>query len=128
LGTVLASELYAAAPEAGLRRDMLHAARDLSPTGAPAAFAAKIQGAPPPDHPDRERFLAEVDALREVLAAAGEFRSGEVVAAVQAALRERIPFLDRDRALDGEVAEAVHLVADGVLLEAARRAQAGEAG
>ena len=37
-------------------------------------------------------------------------------------VRERIAFLDRDRALDGEVAEAVRLVADGTLLTAARRA------
>ena len=40
------------------------------------------------------------------------------VAAAQAALRERIAFLDRDRALDAEVAAAVELVADGSLLAA----------
>ena len=40
----------------------------------------------------------------------------EIVAAAHAIVRESIPFLDRDRALDGEVAAAVKLVSDGALL------------
>ena len=41
-------------------------------------------------------------------------------AAAHAALRAEIPFLDRDRAMDGEVATAVRLVESGKLLDAAR--------
>ena len=49
---------------------------------------------------------------------------GEAVAAAHSALREEIPFLDRDRAMDGEVAVAVRLVESGKLLDAARIALA----
>ncbi|HEX5664698.1 MAG TPA: aromatic amino acid lyase, partial [Xanthomonadaceae bacterium] len=71
---------------------------------------------------DREAFLEEVDGLRAELAAAPEFQPGTAVAAAHAAIRERIPFLDRDRALDGEVAAAVALVVQGDTLQAARGA------
>jgi histidine ammonia-lyase len=54
------------------------------------------------------------------LAESSEFRPGDAVAAAHAAIRARIPFLQRDRALDGEVAAAVQLVADGAVLAAAR--------
>ena len=40
------------------------------------------------------------------------------VGLTHAEIRRRIAFLDRDRALDGEVAAAVQLVADGSLLAA----------
>ena len=63
-----------------------------------------------------------VDGLRAELAASGPFAPGPVVASAHAALREHIPFLDRDRALDAEVATAVRLVAEGTVLEAARSA------
>ena len=55
---------------------------------------------------------------------AWEFHPGEAVAAAHSALREEIPFLDRDRAMDGEVAVAVRLVESGKLLDAARIALA----
>ena len=42
------------------------------------------------------------------------------VAAAHAAIRAKIPFLDRDRALDGEVATAVRLVESGEILSAVR--------
>ena len=63
-----------------------------------------------------------MEGLRGELAAAEAFAPGRAVAAAHAALRDRIPFLDRDRAMDGEVATAVALVADGTLLAAARGA------
>ena len=128
LGKVLALELYTAAQALDLRQDMINAARDLARDGDAAALAAKVQGAPASGHRDGDRFMAEVEALRKELAAAEAFHSGAAVTAAHAALRERIPFLERDRAMDGEVAEAVRLVADGTLLEAARRARAGEGG
>ena len=64
-------------------------------------------------------FLAEVEALRAELAQADEFHPGRAVAAAHAAIRAEIPFLDRDRALDGEVATAVRLVGENRVLAAA---------
>ena len=60
------------------------------------------------------------EGLRAELARSEEFHPGHAVAAAHAALRSEIPFLDRDRAMDGEVATAVRLVESGKLLDAAR--------
>ncbi|MEZ0469927.1 HAL/PAL/TAL family ammonia-lyase [Luteimonas salinilitoris] len=125
LGKVLALELQTAAQALDFRSDMINAARDLARRSDAAAFAAKVQGGPPEGHRHRAQFLAEVEALRAELAAADTFHPGAAVAAAHAVLRTRIPFLDRDRALDGEVAEAVRLVEGGSLLAAARHAEAG---
>ncbi|MFZ5606046.1 MAG: HAL/PAL/TAL family ammonia-lyase [Pseudomonadota bacterium] len=124
LGKVLALELYTAAQALDLRRDMINAARALARRVDAEGFAGKVQGGPPPESPERSVFLQEVEALRAQLADAAEFRPGRAVAAAHAALRVRIPYLERDRALDGEVAAAVAMVADGSLLAAARRALA----
>src|SRR5690606_22982652 len=102
LGKVLALELYTAAQALDLRRRMIGAARDTARRADAATLAAKVQGAPAADAEAHAGFLGEV-----------------------AALREAIPFLDRDRALDGEVAAAVRLVADGALLAAARGVVSG---
>ena len=120
LGKVLGLELFTAAQALDLRRDMINAARELARRTDAAGFAAKVGGGPLPDAPDRAAFLAEVDALREQLARSGEFQPGSAVAAAHAAIRARIPYLDRDRALDGEVAAAVAMVADGCILAAVR--------
>ena len=122
LGKVLALELYSAAQALDLRRDMINAARALADRVDAEAFAAKVQGGPLPGAQEREAFLVEVDGLRAELAAAAEFRPGRAVAAAHAAIRQRIAYLDRDRALDGEVAAAVAMVADGSVLAAARAA------
>ncbi|GGD40732.1 HAL/PAL/TAL family ammonia-lyase [Pseudoxanthomonas indica] len=120
LGKVLALEIYTAAQALDLRRDMINAARDLSRRADAEALAAKVQGGPLPSAQGRADFLDEVEALRAELAATEEFHPGEAVAAAHARLRQAIPFLDRDRALDGEVATAVKLVESGVLLDAVR--------
>jgi histidine ammonia-lyase len=125
LGKVLALELYTAAQALDLRRDMINAARDLADRAGVDAFAAKVQGGPLPGDPQHARFIAEVDALRAELAAAEPFQPGSAVAAAHAAIRARLPFLDRDRALDGEVATIVRMVADGDVLKAARASAAG---
>jgi histidine ammonia-lyase len=122
LGKVLGLELFTAAQALDLRRDMINAARELAVRVDAEDFAAKVQGGPLPDATDRAGFVAEVDALRAQLAAADEFRPGRAVAAAHAAIRAHVPFLDRDRALDGDVAMAVRLVADGTVLAAARAA------
>ena len=87
-------------------------------------FASMVQGAAGEGAAHRGAFLAEVDGLREELARSAEFRPGRVVAAAHAAIRAEIPFLDRDRALDGEVAAAVRLVEEGALLAAIPRSGA----
>jgi histidine ammonia-lyase len=125
LGKVLALELYTAAQALDLRRDMINAARDLADRADAVTLAAKVSGGPVGDSADHPGFLAEVEGLRAELAAAEEFRPGKAVAAAHAKLREAIAFLDRDRALDGEVATAVQLVHEGTLIAAARAAVQG---
>lgn len=122
LGHVLALELYTAAQALDYRRDMINAARALARTADAEALAAKVQGAPLPGHRDRAAFLEEVEGLRQELAAAPEFEPGQAVQAAWAALREAIPFMPRDRAMDNDVATAVALVRSGKLLSAARHA------
>jgi len=120
LGKVLALELYTAAQALDLRRDMINAARALAARTDAVTFAAKVQGGLATDDPEREGFLVEVEGLRAELAGANAFHPGRAVAKAHAAIRQHIAFLGRDRALDGEVATAVKLVRDGVLLAAAR--------
>lgn len=120
LGKVLALELYTAAQALDLRRGMINAARDLAKQSDAESFASKVAGGPLPEGADRAVFLSEVNALREQLARAAEFRPGRAVAAAHAAIRSRIAYLDRDRALDGEVATAIAMVLDGSILDAVR--------
>ena len=118
LGKVLALELYTAAQALDLRRDMINAARALARGADAAALATKVQGGPAAGAPGREDFLGEVEALRAQLAGADAFHPGTAVAAAHARIRAEVPFLDRDRAMDGEVAAMVALVASGALLQA----------
>lgn len=122
LGKVLALELYTAAQALDLRRDMINAARALADRADARALAAKVQGGPAAGADDYERFIGEVEALRAELSQASEFHPGRAVAAAHAAIRAEIPFLERDRALDGEVATAIRLVDDNRVLNAARNA------
>ena len=121
LSRVLALELYTAAQALDLRMDMINAARDLSRRTDAATFAAKVQGGPYGDAVAGEVFRNEVEGLRAELAKADEFHPGRAVAAAHAAIRAEIPFLDRDRAMDGEVAKAVSLVESGRLLDVIRQ-------
>jgi histidine ammonia-lyase len=126
LGKVLALELYTAAQALDLRLDMINAARKLASGTDAKVFAAKIPGGSAHDASDRESFLAEVDGLRRELAEGAPVHPGAAVAAAHAAIRRSIPFLDRDRALDGEVAAMVRLVEEGAILAAARYALGAE--
>lgn len=125
LGKVLALELYTAAQALDLRRDMINAARGLARRSDAAGFAAKVLGGPAPDAGEREAFLDEVEGLRAELAGASAFHPGRAVAAAHAAIRAEIPFLDKDRAMDGEVATIVRMEREGRVLAAARRAARG---
>jgi histidine ammonia-lyase len=122
LGRVLALELYTAAQALDCRRDMINAARRLADEGDAESLAEKVQGAPAPDSPDRTAFLAEVESLRAELSRAPEFQPGTAVAAALKRLRRDIPYMASDRAMDGDVAMAVRLVEEGVVLSAARAA------
>ena len=116
LGHVLALELYTAAQALDYRRDMLNAARALAMRGSRDALAAKIANAPREGQPEHAQFLAEVDALRAALADSGEFHAGTAVRRALARIRAEVPFMARDRAMDGDVARMTALVASRSLL------------
>ena len=122
LGKVLALELMTAAQALDLRRDMINAARDLADRADAVELAAKVQGGPQSTDESHADFLAEVEALRVELSAAEPFHPGHAVAAAHAAIRERVPFLARDRAMDVDLAAALAVVRDGAVLAAARQA------
>jgi len=122
LARVLALEIYTAAQALDYRRDMINAARQLAHEADAEALASKVQGAPLPGAPERAEFLSEVEALRAELARSSEFQPGRAVSAALERLRRDIPFMDGDRAMDGEVALAVRLVEQGDILSAARAA------
>jgi histidine ammonia-lyase len=124
LGKVLALELYTAAQALDLRLDMINAARRLASGSDAETFAAKIQGGPARDASERADFIDEVDGLRRELAESAPAHASGAVAAAHAEIRRSIGFLDRDRALDREVAAIVGLVAGDAILDAARSALA----
>src|SRR6476659_3946937 len=126
-GKVLALELYTAAQALDLRLDMINAARKLASGADAETFASRIVGGSTHDASDRASFLAEVDGLRRELAENAPVHAGTAVAAAHAAIRRSIAFLDRDRALDGEVATIVRLVGEGTILAAARYALGSDA-
>ncbi|HET6806310.1 MAG TPA: aromatic amino acid ammonia-lyase [Frateuria sp.] len=109
LGHVLALELYTAAQALDYRREMLNAARRLAARGDWRALAAKIGNAPREDHPHYAQFEREVRQLMAALAESGEFHAGTAVQTAHALLRERIAFMHRDRAMDGDVRAACAL-------------------
>ncbi|MBL8300339.1 MAG: aromatic amino acid lyase [Rhodanobacteraceae bacterium] len=116
LSDVLALEIYTAAQALEYRQDMLNAARRLADRGDRGAVAAKISGAPAPDHPDYAQFQREVDALMQALSQAGEFRAGDAVRTAFARVREVVGFMQRDRPMDAEVQRICALVRSGALL------------
>ncbi|HET9484546.1 MAG TPA: aromatic amino acid lyase [Xanthomonadales bacterium] len=117
LGHVLALELYTAAQALEYRQDMLNAARDLAGRHGNGELAAKICNAPRPEQPEHAQFRAELDALRAALAQAGEFHAGASVQRALARIRAEVPFMARDRAMDGDVQRMTALVASRALLE-----------
>lgn len=111
LSHVIALELYTAAQALEYRQDMLNAARQLSADGDCDAMIRKIANAPREDYPGYTDFRAEVQQLMQALACAGDFHAGHAVRDAHARIRERIAFLRRDRAMDGDVASICNLVA-----------------
>ena len=103
LSDVLALELYTAAQALEYRQDMLNAARAVARRGRVDLIASKIAGAPSPGHPDHPQFLREVEALCAALADSEDFHAGTAVRETLAEVRKVAPFMQRDRAMDGEV-------------------------
>ncbi|HXR62438.1 MAG TPA: aromatic amino acid lyase [Rudaea sp.] len=115
LSHVLALELYTAAQALEYRQDMLNAARTLAARGDWQALAGKINGAPKPGHASHVQFEREAHALMQALAATGEFHAGTKVRDAFALVRERIGFMQRDRAMDADIQSICALVASGQL-------------
>jgi histidine ammonia-lyase len=122
LARVIGLEIYTAAQALDFRQDMIHAAQSLAARSDAAGLARKINGGATDDAAVRTAFIAEVEDLRAELASAPSFVPGKAVDAAWRALREHIPFMARDRAMDGDVAMAMRLVEDDTLLKAARTA------
>ncbi len=113
---MLALELYTAAQALEYRQDMLNAARTLAARGDWQALAKKVSGAPHTNSTHYAQFETETKALMAALAAADEFHAGTGVCGAFSTIRNRIPFLSHDRALDTDVRDICELLASGVLL------------
>ncbi len=116
LAHVLALEIYTAAQALDYRRDMIEAARALARRGDVLAIAAKVANAPLPGDAVHGQFLVECADLMAQLARDADFHASPRVQRAHARLREHIAFMQRDRAMDGEVAKVCELVERGVLL------------
>ena len=117
LSQVLALEIYTAAQALDYRRDMIEAARTLARRGDVLAIAAKVMNAPLPGDAVYGQFLVECAELMSQLAQDADFHASARVRRAHARLREHIAFMQRDRAMDAEVAKVCELVEQGVLLE-----------
>ncbi len=113
LARVLALEIYTAAQALDYRQEMLNAARTLARRGDVDAFIAKISNPPAADSAVYARFRSEVAELMRQLAEAPAFTPSAAVAKALATVRGEIAFMDRDRAMDGEVARICAMVEEG---------------
>lgn len=114
LSDVLALELYTAAQALEYRQDMLNAARAVARRGRVDLIASKIAGAPPAGHPEHPQFMREVGALCAALAESEDFHAGTAVRQALAQVRQVAPFMQRDRAMDGEVRAICGLVRERI--------------
>ena len=116
LAQVIALELYTAAQALEYRRDMINAARQLARRGDLDALCAKVANPPRHDGPDFAQFRSECAELLRQLSAAGEFSPSQRVEKALQTIRQRIPFMTRDRAMDGDIRAIGELIESGVLL------------
>ncbi|KLD64110.1 HAL/PAL/TAL family ammonia-lyase [Dyella japonica] len=110
LGYVLAMELYTAAQALDFRQAMLNAARRLASRGDWQALAGKVANAPREDNAHYAQFAEEVKQLTVALTNVGDFHAGSAVRKAHDALRQRIDFMSRDRAMDGDVRTICEMV------------------
>ena len=120
LGHVLALELYTAGQALEYREKMLDAAQRLARRGGWEALAAKVDNAPRAGDAHYAQFVTEVQQLAATLLGAGEFHAGASVRAAHAVLRERVAFLHRDRALDGDIRAVCALVEQDAFRQVAK--------
>jgi histidine ammonia-lyase len=117
LAHVIALEMYTAAQALEYRQDMLNAARTLAARGDWQALAAKISGAPRPEHESYAQFVDEIKSLMAALADSDEFHAGNAVRKAFATIRSRVGFMQRDRAMDQDVRRVCELIASYELLD-----------
>jgi histidine ammonia-lyase len=98
---------------------MINAARRLARRGDLDALCAKVQGAPLPGAADYPQFREDCAELLRQLALSGEFAPAAPVAKALARVRHDIPFMSRDRAMDGEVRRMCELVETDAILRSA---------
>jgi histidine ammonia-lyase len=113
LSRVLALELYTAAQALEYRHDMLNAARSLAVRADREAMIAKIANVPKAGSAAYAQFEREVDDLMKALAAQSDFHAGGAVREAFDRVRGEIAFMERDRAMDGDVRRIVQMVASG---------------
>jgi histidine ammonia-lyase len=119
LAQVIALEIYTAAQALDYRRDMINAARRLARRGDLEALVGKISNAPRPEHESYAQFRDECGALMQQLAESAEFDASAPVQKALAQVRSRIPFMARDRAMDGDVAQICAMLERGEFRSAA---------
>lgn len=110
LAYVIALEWLTAAQALDYRRHMLNAARRMAARGDVEEFYRKIERAPKPGEPTRAQFEVEVAELMQALARSDAFHPGARSQVLLDQLRAQIAFIDRDRALDGDVRRVTELV------------------
>lgn len=116
LAQVIAMELYTAAQALDYRRDMINAARRLAERGDLDALCAKVVNAPRADHPDFALFRSECAELLRQLSAGEAFSPSAKVEQALQTIRKRIPFMARDRSMDGDIRAIGELVESNALL------------
>ena len=116
LAQVVALELYTAAQALDYRRDMINAARRLAQRGDLDALCAKVVNAPRHDHADFATFRSECAELLRQLSVGSEFAPSARVEQALQTIRKRIPFMARDRAMDGDIRAIGQLIESGELL------------
>jgi histidine ammonia-lyase len=113
LERVIALELYTAAQALEYRQDMLNAARRIAARADLALLRSKISNAPRDDSADASAFASDCAALLQALATADSFHPSPRVAAALAQVRQHIAFMNRDRAMDGDIRSICRMVAAG---------------
>jgi histidine ammonia-lyase len=113
LSDVLALEIYTAAQALEYRTHMLNAARSLAQTMQSANLGEKIQGTPDQQQSDYAQYQQELESFMQELAQAGDFRAGKGVTLLFNAVRQRVSFMQKDRAMDTDIRSITAWVKSG---------------
>lgn len=121
LAKVIGLELMTAAQALDYRLSMINAARELAQQCELDAFMSKIQGAPMHASEHWQQFHDEVQALYQELKQSAAYTPSSKIQHAHAEIRRTISFMDKDRALDRDVQNAIALVDNELLRKIARR-------